>query len=1344
MSDPVLEFIWTLIPKGKNGNEHEITAAISPHALRGAGDASLQQALTRWRDFVAAGVPPINLTFCGSGSVTAAFKEIDKFDGHLWDTFFAGVPLVNCFEDRRKPSKRRVRRNYAAAVSETQSLRHSLHFDEHAQKFLPQSSAAQSQASAAQPNSRLGDLRFLTAAERENESVASEFSAQAAPTDNTEAHVVLLRALGGATNRLKSRPGQIAQSLTDKEKQREQDLRRGAAIQSSGDFAAQAVDAADDISEEEAMLGLLAFHGRLARETNPSQASASEAAADCPIGFHERIALLNGYPSLLRRLGLVLDFAFTTNVAIDRIAVSDSPFATSIEGIAHKSACTIVGPVFRPRVQTGALTPEGAALPLSEKRFVAEMTDIDGTAIKYLNHVNQPTQAGDLGTDGVAVPPSRRSAGISILDKIRGDELLRRVNRHDGITDASGTELHAEDLCRGFLVDVRRDGETVWTSLTKRNEIYDIGPDKDHAKHFVIDGQHGLVRLTAARPTDLVAQARPGFDDLHVAETIFRWDGWSLAVPPVGTPIENVTQASEQPLPWILETNHEVPCGHLIPLRFGHCYEFRARAADLVGEPLGVETNREHITRAITYRRFDPVAPPMVLLAEPLQLGQRPSETLHRLVLPTPTRGFSTESVTRCFIPPMTTYRMAEQHGVYDSLTEKQSPRDLGGYQEVLLGRTKEGCFGFPTWSPDGKQQIPIAQPPESKERRHYLPDPLAKCICVRIEDLVTGEEIELPPHPWYGQHSAWPNAKLLRIRLQGRADGRARVGAEWLHDPDTLAIALPAAWVARVRISCGMEHSDLPLLGALAEWERNASECKPQIVPLRDDETKKKVHERVACGCHEMVSPSQELMLIHPVTTPLLDPVIERMLVIREKETALAKFDTRLLVDRKSTGRVKVDAEWEDCHDDPALPAPDMHQKHKATIAKSQVSPVTGKEESVPEITIDSPEAAADYGAQEPNAIDETLVHAFDDTRAYVVSYKATAFTRFEHDLPPGTNIEKRSRASKVIEVAVPSSARPPEPAIRCIIPTFQWERKTDRFHLEPHARFESARRSGLRVLLERPWCVSGKGEMLGVVLWPALGGTQAEALNSRRPAAMLPAAEIPEKLQPLVTRWGMDPIWNAAPTSLAPTANHFPNATFATNLSLPELPHDERVTVAAYTPQFDQYRNAWYCDIAVERVPSYWPFLRLALVRYQPLSQSGFELSPVRLADFVQIVPDRAATVMRMPEDKQALFVEIHGQDGGKACELEGNEIDVTVERRCEAESGGFAWVPDVHYAVERTKGSRDALWSGLLRLKSGTGARRILIRESERFVSDGPAWDASKTQNRTRLIYADVLEI
>jgi hypothetical protein len=174
----------------------------------------------------------------------------------------------------------------------------------------------------------------------------------------------------------------------------------------------------------------------------------------------------------------------------------------------------------------------------------------------------------------------------------------------------------------------------------------------------------------------------------------------------------------------------------------------------------------------------------------------------------------------------------------------------------------------------------------------------------------------------------------------------------------------------------------------------------------------------------------------------------------------------------------------------------------------------------------------------------------------------------------------------------------------------------------------------------------------MLGVVLPPASFADDLNTKPSGRP------------YKKFVTQWGNDPAWESPFVSgCTPAASNFPLSrrqpdptgawlpTFAppdegdqipgpfqcTALPHPSVAlHDTtvRVDVAPHDVSYDSDRHLWYCDIDVNFGASYFPFVRLALARYQPASEWGAHLSSIVLADFMSLAPDRWLSISRKPD--------------------------------------------------------------------------------------------------------------
>lgn len=68
------------------------------------------------------------------------------------------------------------------------------------------------------------------------------------------------------------------------------------------------------------------------------------------------------------------------------------------------------------------------------------------------------------------------------------------------------------------------------------------------------------------------------------------------------------------------------------------------------------------------------------------------------------------------------------------------------------------------------------------------------------------------------------------------------------------------------------------------------------------------------------------------------------------------------------------------------------------------------------------------------------------------------------------------------------------------------------------------------------------------------------------------------------------------------------------------------------------------WGGSGAVGAGAAYWPFVRLALARYQPCSTQGAHLSEVALAEVMQLAADRSL-VVRAAADGRSRVVTLFG---------------------------------------------------------------------------------------------------
>jgi hypothetical protein len=261
--------------------------------------------------------------------------------------------------------------------------------------------------------------------------------------------------------------------------------------------------------------------------------------------------------------------------------------------------------------------------------------------------------------------------------------------------------------------------------------------------------------------------------------------------------------------------------------------------------------------------------------------------------------------------------------------------------------------------------------------------------------------------------------------------------------------------------------------------------------------------------------------------------------------------------------------------------------------------------------------------------------------------------------------------------------------------------------------------------VYLERPWFGTGADERLAVVTAPSsLVGWQ--------------------ELRPFISEWGADPLFASGgrlPADYLIQDRLLGTSEKAGGLYLPQN-DSNRVDVAAYPVGFDAELDLWYADIAIDPGDSYFPFIKLALARYQPYSIEGFELSSVVVADLVQIAPDRIASISKSADGTQ-VSISVAGQAYANVSEgrVRSSIVMVRAEQRVTG-STDAAWVPvgsDVAL-TSRADGTR-TIWSGqvtLPSLVSGT-EYRLLVREYERWSVDDP-----KSVQADRLVYAEAIAV
>ena len=404
------------------------------------------------------------------------------------------------------------------------------------------------------------------------------------------------------------------------------------------------------------------------------------------------------------------------------------------------------------------------------------------------------------------------------------------------------------------------------------------------------------------------------------------------------------------------------------------------------------------------------------------------------------------------------------------------------------------------------------------------------------------------------------------------------------------------------------------------------------------------------------------------------------------------------LQVHGESTAKIDLRAKWIDDIDDPSdteyCKRKNAFSMHVVEIPLNILGEIDTKQPPTPIRTVNQDIPAAYYdpahdllcfvrsgsyvGSIESPSItfdyDAAPKHQIGDTKHHLVEYTAVSTSRYREYFPQkeGNQDVKFTRESRPVKVHVPASTRPIAPQIVYVIPTFGWQRET---HTNITRSFRMG--GGLRIYMNRPWFSSGSGELLGVTTYSvsdtSVGTPSTTTSTSSTSTASSTVTttttttttyasnpryslSLSEDWKHFITQWGQDPIWQSAQLDTIPNWLSFRDADIVeTGIELGEVlsnGNPRLVDVSGYKVEFDDVRKLWYCDITVDtttvnqqRSATYSPFVRLALVRYQPHALKKAKVSRVVLADFTQLTPERAVTITTDPYQPGEISVVISG---------------------------------------------------------------------------------------------------
>lgn len=732
-----------------------------------------------------------------------------------------------------------------------------------------------------------------------------------------------------------------------------------------------------------------------------------------PFDFHQALAAVGQYPMLQRLLGLVVDLCVdipATNpngIAGDGIAplptgeqlVRGDPEPDPSGVVMRPLTRAIVGrDTFRAVPRPDSLLVDGMLRAEDGSAFTPITVDLDGAVMKLLSmapsifappHPAQPEALAALRTAGVSLALQDRAKAL-VTALLRAKELNKALETPGSTPPAI---FYADDLLRGLRIDVWEEESARWSSLMTRRGTMKVAS----AFGTGVSDLPPLADEGYVSTSPVTKDSDPGV--LYLPESMFTWSGWSLATAQPGNVLANPKAAGleglpvEDPdgLPGTDPTSSVAPQpgldvvvkanpapGSLPLLRFGGRYRLRARAMDLAGNgpPLGDPAGSDfaRATPVFPFGRFEPVAAPEVLFHEPRTEG----ETVERVVIRSESPVDATSDITdRHIAPPKTSWQLAEQHGLFDRTVGGRRGPDPAAY--ATYATREQGGFGERVGAvPGGGGTLPVVKHPDAVSDPddtadtfyypvksvaiNYLPDPPARGACFRgLPAAATPQK-----YAFLSAADSWPTRRPFRLSLR---EGAGPPTFAESSGERVLSVFLEKADVVEVLLSSHLWSGDENRM-ALFDWVKALNPPFAETArPWIDD------------GLVWAFTPFRTLTLVHAVRVPLSSPEPDGFVPSRNPGDTFAEIDGLIRFSHKSTSRVDAAGSWTDCVDDPAVTITDTAQFARPAEA--------------PAFSID-----ADRTVGPGDEIDDRLVvkdrHEFGDTRHRVVTYAATAVTRF------------------------------------------------------------------------------------------------------------------------------------------------------------------------------------------------------------------------------------------------------------------------------------------------------------------------------------------------------------
>ena len=643
--------------------------------------------------------------------------------------------------------------------------------------------------------------------------------------------------------------------------------------------------------------------------------------------------------------------------------------------------------------------------------------------------------------------------------------------------------------------------------------------------------------------------------------------------------------------------------------------------------------------------------------------------------------------VRRYLTPPRASFDLCEYLGVFDCNNENM-PSGAFSYLNLnsesgAFPVAIDGHIQHPSGDPVNAlgTVLQFARGRQQQSANPFYPDPFAGSCCLALSD-EDGALTGIQPISFYS--ASWPNAQPLLIELLGTDDQKQTAAINLPSTPHhppqypTLSITkasitLPRGSRAQLRMWAVPKNlQDLQNFDVIDRMGIAVKNVVTPPIPLANDmvtvaqsafatvsgmiaqsDAAQNYADWMSRAPVANVSAHRDITVVYPVEKPVVAPSfteygpihhtphINLVRIVNKKDPpkpgeldgawskyvaeqsnvdmiwdsqaggSIAYFTGLIDFHRHSTEKVRCAGFWSDFSDSAAFirngdgydyrPQP----KHDVMFTIDNISYGQGYSSSNTTGQLDL--------LHDERGVLRASNYSFNDSIARRITLRLYAASRYQSYFPKTTQATQFETVDQAKDAVVwlKNTATPDVVAVDRIVPLFNWQPLP---HDQDRLGWAVKRSCKLRIYLKRPWFTTGEGEQLAIVL-------------SKESAISLALSN-----DPTISAWGADPIRQTGKLDPIQASAFQTASTMDVKVPVPvsdQNPSPDAVVerdVIICTPNFDHDEGLHYCDIAFadQSHGVAWPFVKLALSRYQSQSIVGKEIS-TPVAEWAQLPPTR-----------------------------------------------------------------------------------------------------------------------